>query len=347
MQPHPVPKDISSFQFQLVGDMTLKQFAYLAGGCTLAYLAFIFLSKPLPIIAWPIIIFSVSLGSAFAFLPIAERPLDLWLKAYFKAVFSPTQYQYFQPKITPENTQSRLKTYFGTTLTPQTNPKPIITQPIQIVQKAPPIPKPATPQSVIPQAPSPLPSNNELQKAVELAKEAQLIQGEIVKTEQELAQIKAKAVQPGVDPKNFAKEFQKTLGELQKLNAEASDLSSQLAGGSKAVAPITVVKAETVKPVNAPTMALTSIPNIINGIITDSQGNYLDGAIVVAHDKQGIPVRALKSNKLGQFVAATPLPSGTYILDIEKDSLIFDKVEVELKEEILPPMLLTAKKAQV
>lgn len=320
MQPHPVPKDISSFEFHLVGDMTLKQFTYLASGCGIAYLSYIFLSKPLPFIAWPVIGISVLLGCAFAFLPIAERPLDLWLKSFLKAVFSPTQFVYYQPTVVAPPVPVKVS--------PPVESKPIIPQPQPQVAQA-------------------LPSNLDLQKTVELAKEAQFVQTEIVKTEQELAQIKTQAAQPGVDPKNFTKEFQKTLGELQKLNAEASDLSKQLAGGSKAVAPITVVKAETIKPVNAPSMALTSIPNIINGIITDSQGNYLDGAIVVAHDKQGIPVRALKSNKLGQFVAATPLPSGTYVLDVEKESLVFDKVEVELKEEIIPPILMAAKKVVV
>lgn len=93
-------------------------------------------------------------------------------------------------------------------------------------------------------------------------------------------------------------------------------------------------------------MKLTSFPNIINGIITDSQGNYIEGAIVVAHDRQGLPVRALKSNKLGQFVAATPLPTGEYAIVVEKDNLKFDKVGIELKNEILPPILVAAKKVQ-
>ena len=44
MDQHPVPRNISSFEFHLIGDMTLKQFAYLAGGVFIAYL----LSKVLP-----------------------------------------------------------------------------------------------------------------------------------------------------------------------------------------------------------------------------------------------------------------------------------------------------------
>ena len=82
------------------------------------------------------------------------------------------------------------------------------------------------------------------------------------------------------------------------------------------------------------------------GIVTDSLGNYIEGAIVVAHDRQGLPVRALKSNKLGQFVAATPLPNGEYTIMVEKDNLLFDKIGIDLKNEVLPPMLVAAKKLQ-
>ena len=32
LQQHPVPQHIASYEFKLIGDMTIKQFAYLAGG---------------------------------------------------------------------------------------------------------------------------------------------------------------------------------------------------------------------------------------------------------------------------------------------------------------------------
>jgi hypothetical protein len=82
---------------------------------------------------------------------------------------------------------------------------------------------------------------------------------------------------------------------------------------------------------------------VINGIVTDALNNYLDGVIVVAHDKEGFPVRALKSNKLGQFIAATPLPNGTYTLNLEKGNLVFDVLKVELDGSVLPPLRVSAK----
>lgn len=91
MQPHPIPQNVTTFQFHLVGDMTLKQFLYLAIGCAIAYFVFVFFSYSYPIIAWPIIVISALLGIAFAFLPIASRPLDYWLGAFLKAIYSPTK----------------------------------------------------------------------------------------------------------------------------------------------------------------------------------------------------------------------------------------------------------------
>ena len=75
-------------------------------------------------------------------------------------------------------------------------------------------------------------------------------------------------------------------------------------------------------------------------------GNYVEGAILVTHDKQGLPVRALKTNKLGQFIAATPLSNGVYIISVEKDNLLFDNIEIELREKVIEPLLISAKKAE-
>src|SRR3990167_2357057 len=90
MEQHAIPQNISSYQFRLVGDMTLKQFFQLAGGFLVA---FIFYSTPLlPIIKWPFVIFSALLGVALAFLPLEERPLERWIFAFFKAIYAPTMY---------------------------------------------------------------------------------------------------------------------------------------------------------------------------------------------------------------------------------------------------------------
>lgn len=492
-QAHPIPQNVTNFEFHLVGDMTLKQFGYLAAGLGFAFLIFTTLSTVQPIIAWPLIIISALLGVAFAFLPIQERPLDHWVGAFFKAIFQPTSlkysskilkpedplfnrrlnqyiksYKYIEakahaplgnprllptavsgvvsPKIQPASTLGQKKQNFiakfkaGQTSfqapppnhphsiqpqsgspsvpkstsapqlpknqtassptavvpTPAVNhvtqfqsnqnlqspisnlqsamtPTPGILRNMEVINKLPNKPLGSAPQSQ-PSPVEPVPEKEEtlkpedLKKTVELAKQAQSTQQEIIKIETSLSQIKQQAAQPGTDPKTYVEEFEDLLTQLQKLNEKASKTAQELAEISRSktessqpeksdiqqsdtanpnlLSPVSNIESQTqtVKAQSLPTMKLTSFPNIINGIITDSQGNYIEGAIVVAHDRQGLPVRALKSNKLGQFVAATPLPTGEYAIVVEKDNLKFDKVGIELKNEILPPILVAAKK---
>src|SRR5579862_2282768 len=92
MENHPIPQDITGFEFKLIGDMTIKQFAYIAGGVILAW---IFYSLPLfELIKIPLAVFFLAFGAALAFLPVSGRPLDTMISNFFKAVFSPTQYLY-------------------------------------------------------------------------------------------------------------------------------------------------------------------------------------------------------------------------------------------------------------
>src|SRR3990167_10467552 len=89
---HPIPQDITGFQFKLIGDMTLKQFAYLAAGAIFAWITYL-----LPLfllIKLPIVVFFLSFGVALAFVPVDGRPLDTMIAYFFKALFSPTQYKY-------------------------------------------------------------------------------------------------------------------------------------------------------------------------------------------------------------------------------------------------------------
>ncbi len=332
MESHPVPQNVTSFQFKLVGDMTLKQFLYLVTGVGTAYLCFVFLASRAPLLAWPIIILSGFLGVAFAFFPISDRPLDHWVNAFLKAVYSPTQRAWQkngQTYVSNPLFQSRLNTYLTSLMPPPpvVEPPPPPPQPIPISI---PINKPPVVQD--------LPTSTELSKTVELAKKAQSLQVAIIETERELAQIKNT---------QQAEQFNVTFAKLQALNQEASLIKEQLTSlsGEK---PLPIAPAVTIiKPPPAKTtqLVLTSLPNVINGVISDPTGNYLDETVVVIFDKDGLPVRALKTNKLGQFTGATPLPSGTYTIELEKEGFIFDLLQIELKGEIISPIQVTAKKA--
>src|SRR3990167_879079 len=93
MENHSIPQDITGFQFKLIGNMTVKQFIYLATGTIVAWLFFFVL--PLPaIIRWPIALLAIGFGGGLAFLPIDGRPMDTMFINLIKAIFAPTQYIY-------------------------------------------------------------------------------------------------------------------------------------------------------------------------------------------------------------------------------------------------------------
>lgn len=83
---------------------------------------------------------------------------------------------------------------------------------------------------------------------------------------------------------------------------------------------------------------LTNTPNVINGVAKDSKGIILPDAIIVVKDAEDNSVRALKTNKLGQFAISTPLPNGIYTVELEKEGYKFDIIQIEVMGEVLPPL---------
>ncbi len=92
MDNHPIPQDVTGFQFKLIGNLTVKQFAYLAGGIVMAW---ILLQLPISIlIKFPLSAFSAIFGIGLAYFPVSGRPMDLMIANYIKALFRPTQFVY-------------------------------------------------------------------------------------------------------------------------------------------------------------------------------------------------------------------------------------------------------------
>lgn len=85
---------------------------------------------------------------------------------------------------------------------------------------------------------------------------------------------------------------------------------------------------------------LPDTPNIILGIIKDPRGKVLQNILVEVVDKNDLPVRAFKTNALGKFIAATPLPNGVYKIYFEDPSKNheFETVQIEMKGEIFNPL---------
>lgn len=389
MQEHPVPQNVTQFEFKLVGDMTIKQFGYVGGGLGIAYLIFTSMAASVPFLAYPLMVLSALSGVALAFLPYQDRMLDHWLKAYFQAVFAPTYGKYYSKILKPEEEafKKRLKLYTHEVVTqgekieapklgslaqqaPNTQPMlggsvdPVKTdettpKTVAVEVKTPPPPPVAPPA---PPTPPPAPTNpappavssnqTDLSKVVKYAEEAQILQSQIQDAEKELESIKQKASNPSQNAAEVTAEFKQVLAKLETFNNQARVITDELNRMTNTGSDVEIMRPQEVK--NAPTVKVTSdklekysslstYPNILNGIVCDLKGNLLSGVIVVTHDKDGLPVRALKTNKLGQFLAATPLSNGLYTLTFEKDDLSFDVVELELNGSILPAIKVNAK----
>jgi hypothetical protein len=82
--------------------------------------------------------------------------------------------------------------------------------------------------------------------------------------------------------------------------------------------------------------------NVVVGQVLDQFGQIVEGAILEIKNPDGRPVRALKSNKLGHFMIATPLIAGDYIIQTEKDGFEFEPVTLRVEDKIIPPIAIWA-----
>jgi hypothetical protein len=100
MDPHPIPRQITTFEFKLIGFLTLRQFIYLTISSSLAVV--LFYLTPIPLFNLLLASLPALLGIALAFVPYNDRPLDVWIKNFIKKLFSPSQYYYMKKNQPPD-----------------------------------------------------------------------------------------------------------------------------------------------------------------------------------------------------------------------------------------------------
>lgn len=92
MDQHPVPRQITTFEFKLIGFLTLKQFIYLVVFVPLGFIAVKLF--PIPYINLFVGVLVAGVGVAFAFVPVNDRPMEVWVRNLLKRLTSATQYEY-------------------------------------------------------------------------------------------------------------------------------------------------------------------------------------------------------------------------------------------------------------
>jgi hypothetical protein len=254
MDNHPIPQDITGFEFKLIGNMTLKQFAYVGGG---VIIGIVFYASPLFFLIKIILsLASIGAGVAFAFVPFEGRPLDLMIKNFFKAVLSPTQYIYQKSngqlldgtslinatgtkKQHPSSTSEGQFKSFLDSLTGGKNKlgkkENVYFESLQPTSSSMPAviaPMPIAPPSVTPAMPLPSTSTQVPTIATELEEPNTELQKTAAILEKELQDAKAKeAEEDKTNPEEYLKAHQKVLelqNDLNNLTFQKQELESRL-----------------------------------------------------------------------------------------------------------------------
>lgn len=369
MEQHPVPQQISSYEFKLVGDMTLKQFIQLATGVGVAFIIFV---TPLPdIIKWPFAGLCASIGAAVAFLPFQGRSLTNWLISFIKATYSPTHYTWQEgaaenvfykdsysktPQILAPQGEKKAQEYLANIPQPKIDSK-FEEQEQNFFKNL-----TAAFQAKVPSVRFPAPVVQKPQPA------AQVILASIPP----LPQPKPIKLKPQEESKGYVtidhliqqRDRQEILQRLQGVTVPQSKpvhiQPQTIPNKPAAPAPQSTYKPEVVAPVFrqgmpatpaveaffAPQAAPPAPPeyaNVVVGQVISGDGRIVDGAILEIQDSTGIPVRALKTNKVGHFIAITPLKEGEYELTAEKEGMVFEPIKFKVAGEVIPPILVKGK----
>jgi hypothetical protein len=373
-QQHPVPQQISSYQFRLVGDMTLKQFFELAAGALLGLLIY---ASTLPtIIKWPIIIAFVLGGIAFAFLPVEDRPLEVWVGAFFRSIYSPTLYHWekqqspvkvFQDEsvaapplgvISPGG-EAELNKY----LSEGAEHKSPFSSKLEEMEKGFLTKVTGLFGQFIPQA---KPTESSMQQTVSSTQAPatpQQPQYQNIAVHTNTPNIAPRFSSPSIDkiveenPKPMTSSV--TIPKTEFLKVAPQDVkvkSSPVYEEPKTfttapIAPVITPQQTAATPQQtqqaefsqsaSPPMPPTQ-PNTISGQVMDSSGKIIEGAILEIKDAAGRPVRAVKTNKLGHFFIVTPLADGVYEIITEKDGFEFVNVKFNANGKLIPPIAVKA-----
>lgn len=322
---HLLPQDISNYRFRLIGDMTIKQFASLAICIVLAIVAYSF---PLPFFfKYPLIFAFIVLGVGMAFVPVQGRSLDIWMIAFIKSIYSPTQYTWKSTPATPETTETATPNTNSTETARQvSNPSFEITQGSSVSQT---------------QASSPF-ANPKQNENISTTPENQNIIPETAPVKEDVisASIPENATPPQISSPIQTETPSTPLTPTVSTPAPVSQ--PEIARVETPITPQSTATSEAPAPsINLPIPFTPTSPNTLVGLTLTPTGHILDG-VLVEIKKNNLTLRATKSNKLGQFMFARPLDPGLYQILAEKEGNHFEPYSLELTGDIVKPLKIQA-----
>lgn len=355
MREHPIPQDIVGYRFHIIGSMTLKQFAELAGGVILALV--IYSTNLVDIVKWSLIFISVGIGAATSFLPIAERPLDHWITTFFKVVYRPTKFYWrratkipeaflFQPganAINPEDEldltparRQRIKEYLASVQLSHAQVDRYDQELELKIQKIMNVFETVTPKQIK--------STKEPQKPGLKVR----IRSLYSKPEEAVAydqQIEESLTLGGATGLDVALGIDIPITATTTVETEEEDELEQQISAQKGVYAISsdVDKTETEGEsacfnAELPFPSRPTQPNKLVGMVLTPNNELIPDVIVQIEDEQGRVVRAIRTNALGQFFITTPLRSGSYSIRLDHDQYEFTNQDIELNNEIVEPI---------
>lgn len=311
MKQHPVPQHIASYQFRLIGEMTVKQFLELALGLVGAWL--LFSLKISPIIKFPLAFLSGITGAALAFLPLEERPLDRWILSFFRSVYSPTQYLWKKSNPIPDILKGDSH-----------NNTPIIAPPKKIVKDSREL------NEYLQTFNAPDNKNLDDQHLNHLEKINDLLSGNV--------DLVIKSIIP--IPQPSLTKMEKTCPPIIK---NAPPLAPPILVESTRpdrLDPAIAAQFSTTLPIPQ----MPEVPNLIVGMVLNDLGKIVSNALIEINNASDETVRALKTNKLGQFFCASPLANGDYQIKVEHPEHLFSPINIKTEGKIIPPLKIKAKK---
>lgn len=329
MQQHPIPQNVTQYQFRLVGDMTLKQFLELSSGLLLAYL--FFASNLVFIFKWPLIILSVLFGVGLAFFPIEDRPLDQWILNFIRSIYAPTRFTWQKtnriPRLflfsahAPEVVNTITKTIKAPTTTVATKPvSDLSDQETTRLSSLDSIFKSLPSPTISPAAPGHSPITRPTIAVRKLSP-----QDAVKDVVLHLPTAESTPVSKSSPPPTTTPQAQPTVvfsaPSVPTINHEPSIMSSP-------------------RKITLP--ASPKLPNLVTGVVVDESGKLVENAIVQIVSSDGIPARAMKTNSLGQFYTSTPLSPATYVIEVDKDGIAFSPQQIVVNNDILSPIELRA-----